>query len=158
MSDTPIMSWEQADQIIKDQRAEIERLGGQTNLDAAPAARASMRECASPAGTGGTQKPFAWAADIPGKFGAAPTVLFGYTEKLVRGIAAAGGDAVTPFPLYRQPQPAISEAEWDALYQGTAVLLWEGHTREEGSEGSRNLLQIAATLKGLRERLEACRE
>jgi predicted phosphoribosyltransferase len=26
MSDTPIMSWEQADQIIKDQRAEIERL------------------------------------------------------------------------------------------------------------------------------------
>jgi hypothetical protein len=26
VSDTPIMSWEQADQIIKDQRAEIERL------------------------------------------------------------------------------------------------------------------------------------
>lgn len=54
-----------------------------------------------------------------------------------------------------QPQPAISEAEWDALYQGTAILLWEGHTREEGSTASRNLLQIAATLKGLRERLEA---
>jgi hypothetical protein len=50
------------------------------------------------------QEPFAWAADIPGKFGGAPTVLFGYTEKLVRGIAAAGGDLVQPFPLYRQPQ------------------------------------------------------
>jgi uncharacterized protein YbjT (DUF2867 family) len=48
-------------------------------------------------------QPFAWAADIPGKFGAAPTVLFGYTEKLVKGIAAAGGDLVQPFPLYRSP-------------------------------------------------------
>jgi len=49
-------------------------------------------------------EPFAWAADIPGRFGAAPTVLFGYTEKLVQRIAAAGGDLVQPFPLYRQPQ------------------------------------------------------
>jgi hypothetical protein len=49
-------------------------------------------------------QPFAWAADIPGKFGAAPTVLFGYTETLVRRIAAAGGDLVQPFPLYRTPQ------------------------------------------------------
>ncbi len=55
-------------------------------------------------------------------------------------------------------QPAITAAELDALYQGTAVLLWEGHTREEGSAASRNLLQIAATLKGLRERLEGRRE
>jgi hypothetical protein len=54
---------------------------------------------------------FAWAADIPGKFGAAPTVLFGYTEKLVRSIAAAGGDVVRPFPLYRQPTLTDAERE-----------------------------------------------
>ena len=51
-----------------------------------------------------TDKPVAWAADIPGKFGAAPTMLFGYTENIVKSIAAAGGDVVKPFPLYRQPQ------------------------------------------------------
>jgi hypothetical protein len=49
-------------------------------------------------------EPFAWAADIPGKYGAAPTLLFGYTKKLVQGHAALGGDAVEPFPLYRSPQ------------------------------------------------------
>jgi hypothetical protein len=58
-------------------------------------------------------QPFAWAADIPGKFGAAPTVLFGYTEKLVKSIAAAGGDLVQPFPLYRQP--ALTDAEREAI-------------------------------------------
>jgi hypothetical protein len=58
-------------------------------------------------------QPFAWAADIPGKFGAAPTVLFGYTEKLVRSIAAAGGDGVRPFPLYRQP--TLTDAERAAV-------------------------------------------
>jgi hypothetical protein len=46
----------------------------------------------------------AWAADIPGKWGAAPTILFGYTKNLVKSIAAAGGDLVEPFPLYRAPQ------------------------------------------------------
>jgi hypothetical protein len=56
-------------------------------------------------------QPFAWAADIPGKFGAAPTVLFGYTEKLVKSIAAAGGDLVQPFPLYRQPALTDEERE-----------------------------------------------
>ena len=61
----------------------------------------------SPASAG--SRPFAWAADIPGKFGAAPTVLFGYTEKLVQRIAAAGGDLVQPFPLYRQPQPTLTD-------------------------------------------------
>jgi len=64
-------------------------------------------ECQVPSQINVTQdaaKPFAWAADIPGKFGAAPTVLFGYTEKLVQRIAAAGGDVVKPFPLYRQSQ------------------------------------------------------
>jgi hypothetical protein len=58
-------------------------------------------------------QPFAWAADIPGKFGAAPTVLFGYTEKLVRSIAAAGGDLVQPFPLYRDP--TLTDAEREAV-------------------------------------------
>jgi hypothetical protein len=49
-------------------------------------------------------------------------VLFGYTEKLVRGIAAAGGDWVQPFPLYRSPTLTDEEreavklaAEWFAL-------------------------------------------
>ncbi len=60
-------------------------------------------------------QPFAWAADIPGKFGAAPTVLFGYTEKLVRSIAAAGGDVVRPFPLYRQP--TLTDEEREAVHR-----------------------------------------
>jgi len=51
-----------------------------------------------------TQEPVAWAADIPGKWGAAPTMLFGYTKNLVKSIAAAGGGLVEPFPLYRTPQ------------------------------------------------------
>ncbi len=76
--------------------------------DAAPAARARTDAAAGEpgggAGTGNTQEPVAWAADIPGKYGAAPTMLFGYTKNLVKGIAAAGGDLVEPFPLYRTPQ------------------------------------------------------
>ena len=79
-----------------------------TDLDAAPAARARTDAAAGEpgggAGTGSTQEPVAWAADIPGKYGAAPTMLFGYTKNLVKGIAAAGGDLVEPFPLYRTPQ------------------------------------------------------
>jgi hypothetical protein len=60
-------------------------------------------------------KPVAWAANIPGKYGAAPTMLFGYTENLVRSIAAAGGDSVAPFPLYRQPQATLTDAERKAI-------------------------------------------
>jgi hypothetical protein len=67
-----------------------------------------------------TQGPVAWAADIPGKFGAAPTVLFGYTEKLVKSIAAAGGDLVQPFPLYRQP--TITDAERLAVCYAASTL------------------------------------
>ena len=65
-------------------------------------------------------EPVAWAADIPGKFGAAPTVLFGYTEKLVKSIAAAGGDLVQPFPLYRQP--TITDAERLAVCYAASTL------------------------------------
>jgi hypothetical protein len=90
------------------------------------------------AGSRGSQ-PFAWAADIPGKFGAAPTVLFGYTEKLVRSIAAAGGDVVRPFPLYRSP--TLTDEEREAI--GGAI----------ASEHGRGAFAWAATLKGLLERL-----
>jgi hypothetical protein len=87
-------------------------------------------------------QPFAWAADIPGKFGAAPTVLFGYTEKLVRSIAAAGGDVVRPFPLYRQP--TLTDAEREAICQ--AVTAYDGNDDDE------QCAEIAATLRGLLER------
>ena len=62
-----------------------------------------------------TDKPVTWAANIPGKFGAAPTMLFGYTENIVKSIAAAGGDVVKPFPLYRQPQPTLTDEEREAV-------------------------------------------
>jgi hypothetical protein len=81
-------------------------------------------------------QPFAWAADIPGKFGAAPTVLFGYTEKLVRSIAAAGGDVVRPFPLYRSP--TLTDAEREAIE--LAIETWVCKP------------QLKATLRGLLER------
>ncbi len=87
-------------------------------------------------------QPFAWAADIPGKFGAAPTVLFGYTEKLVRSIAAAGGDVVRPFPLHRRP--TLTDAEREAICQ--AVTAYDGNDDDE------KCAEIAATLRGLLER------
>jgi hypothetical protein len=100
-------------------------------------------------------EPVAWAAVFDGEVDAE----FVWPSPADANAWAAARPGVEIAPLYRHPQqPALSEAEWDALYKGAAVLLWEGHTREEGSEGSRNLLQIAAALKGLRERLEGRRE
>jgi hypothetical protein len=87
--------------------------------------------------------PFAWAADIPGKFGAAPTVLFGYTEKLVKGIAAAGGDSVQPFPLYRQP--ALTDEERDAIREAVGAY--------NDNDDDEECAKIAATLHGLLKRL-----
>jgi hypothetical protein len=85
-------------------------------------------------------EPVAWAADIPGKFGAAPTVLFGYTEKLVKSIAAAGGDLVQPFPLYRSP--TLTDAEREAIEVAA-----EAYSEDCGD-------RFAATLRGLLERLK----
>ena len=99
-------------------------------------------DAAEPSAASLGSRPFAWAADIPGKFGAAPTVLFGYTEKLVRSIAAAGGDVVRPFPLYRQP--ALTDAEREAICQ--AVTAYDGNDDDE------QCAEIAATLRGLLER------
>ena len=75
----------------------------------------------SPASAG--SRPVAWAADIPGKFGAAPTLLFGYTEKLVKGIAAAGGDLVQPFPLYRSPL-TLTDEEREAIKEACDEGRW----------------------------------
>jgi hypothetical protein len=88
-------------------------------------------------------QPFAWAADSPGKFGAAPTVLFGYTEKLVKGIAAAGGDSVQPFPLYRQP--ALTDEERDAIREAVGAY--------NDNDDDEECAKIAATLHGLLKRL-----
>jgi len=100
----------------------------------------------SPASAGSW--PFAWAADIPGKYGAAPTVLFGYTEKLVKSIAAAGGDLAQPFPLYRHP--VLTDEELDAIALGAELLV----IREDDlpSENGR-FSCAAATLRALLERL-----
>ena len=89
------------------------------------------------------QEPFAWAADIPGKFGGAPTVLFGYTEKLVRGIAAAGGDLVQPFPLYRSP--TLTDAERWAIREAAGAYF--------DNDDDKECAKIAATLHGLLKRL-----
>jgi hypothetical protein len=93
--------------------------------------------------------PFAWAADIPGKFGAAPTVLFGHTEKLVKGIAAAGGDSVQPFPLYRQP--ALTDEERALLVRlGSDTREWDKY-----SSGRPWFVTVedAAIIRGILERL-----
>ena len=105
------------------------------------------------AGLRGSQ-PFAWAADIPGKFGAAPTVLFGYTEKLVKGIAAAGGDSVQPFPLYRQP--ALTDAEREAIKMAIAACKVEGELNQacDGRQSFAGLWHDhAGALHGLLKRL-----
>ncbi len=158
------------------------RINSHANHDAAPAARAPTD--ASPLrsgsgvtvgmGTGGTQEPVAFAVmsggrsyDIYDTCGEAEAICRWLCEEessdIWRVVPLVPCDATPPLHATSQEcsvppecteQPAITEAEWDALYRGTAVLLWEGHTREAGSEGSRNLLQIAATLKSLRERLE----
>jgi hypothetical protein len=87
-------------------------------------------------------RPFAWAADIPGKFGGAPTVLFGYTEKLVRSIAAAGGDLVQPFPLYRQPTLTDEEREAVSFFAEAGVYWATG----EGVGHARRLLGMLKRL------------
>jgi hypothetical protein len=90
-------------------------------------------------------QPFAWAADIPGKFGAAPTVLFGHTEKLVWSIAAAGGDAVRPFPLYRSP--ALTDEEQLAI-------AWAAREADEwDEEDTPEVAAHAEVLRGLAKRL-----
>jgi hypothetical protein len=153
-----------------------------TNHDAAPAARVQSGSTrADNAGTlprldaGDRQEPVAFAVmsggrsyDIYDTRGEAEAICRWLREDescdIWRVVPLVPADATPPshathgecsVPPEGTQQPAITAAEWGALYQGTAVLLWEGHTREAGSEGSRNLLQIAATLKGLRERLEA---
>jgi hypothetical protein len=93
-------------------------------------------------------QPFAWAADIPGKFGAAPTVLFGYTEKLVRSIAAAGGDVVRPFPLYRQPTLTDAERHAIAVVRNCAMTRAERFLTQSDAEREATLV-----LWRLRERL-----
>ena len=97
---------------------------------------------AMPPASAGSQ-PFAWAADIPGKFGAAPTVLFGYTEKLVKSIAAAGGDLVQPFPLYRQP--ALTDEERWAIAEAAGAY--------NDNDDDEECAKIAAALHGLLKRL-----
>jgi hypothetical protein len=70
------------------------------------------------------QAPVAWAADIPGKYGAAPTMLFGYTKDLVKSIAASGGDFVEPFPLYHNQHIALTDAERDAIQEACDEGRW----------------------------------
>ena len=102
------------------------------------------------------QKPVAWAADIPGKFGAAPTMLFGYTEKLVKGIAAAGGDLVEPFPLYRTPQTRAAPSDGSVQGEGTLTDA-EREAVEQAIDASDGMVPAEpwaiATLRGLLERI-----
>jgi cytochrome c551/c552 len=70
-------------------------------------------------------------------------VLFGYTEKLVTGIAAAGGDSVQPFPLYRQP--ALTDEERDAIREAVGAY--------NDNDDDEECAKIAATLHGLLKRL-----
>jgi hypothetical protein len=107
-------------------------------------------------------QPFAWAADIPGKFGAAPTVLFGYTETLVRRIAAAGGDLVQPFPLYRTPQTCPHVVGRTTLHCSLTPFTLTAEEREaveffsamEWPKESQQIRARSATLRGLLERLD----
>jgi hypothetical protein len=112
----------------------------------------------SPASAG--SRPVAWAADIPGKFGAAPTLLFGYTEKLVKGIAAAGGDLVQPFPLYRSPQTCPHVVGHTTLHCSLTPLTLTDEERRVlrelrdsyAAEDDQECKQIADVLDGLLKR------
>ena len=119
-------------------------------LTATPPLHATHGECSVPPEC---TQPVAWWVTLPGRdfpylSHIKDRALFCHEEE-------PGSEVIS---LYCHPQPTLTDEEREALYQGTAVLLWEGHTREEGSAASRNLLQIAATLKSLRERLEGRRE
>lgn len=106
------------------------------------------------------QEPVAWAADIPGKWGAAPTILFGYTKNLVKSIAAAGGDLVEPFPLYRTPQTCPYVVGRTTLHCSLTPFTLTDEEREairwfsqlSYGEGGR-VPTYAATLRSLRTRL-----
>jgi hypothetical protein len=132
--------------LCEEESGDIWRVVPLVPCDATQPSHATHGECSVP--PEGTE-PVAWAVENP----AGDIHTIAYRRDRAEDYLASASERVVP--LYRHPQPAITEAELDALYHGTAVLLWEGHTREEGSAASRNLLQIAATLKSLRERLEA---
>jgi hypothetical protein len=108
------------------------------------------------------QEPVAWAADIPGKWGAAPTILFGYTKNLVKSIAAAGGDLVEPFPLYRTPQTCPYVVGRTTLHCSLTPFTLTDEEREaireavgayNDNDDDEECAKIAATLHGLLKRL-----
>ncbi len=162
--------------LCEEESGDIWRVVPLVPADATPESHATPGECSvHPCDT----EPVAWVVCTPENWGRETPCFF--CEHQARDHASKIAGTKNIVKLYRSPtlattqpshathgecsvppegtqQPALSEAESAALYHGTAVLLWEGHTREAGSEGSRNLLQIAATLKGLRERLEGRRE
>jgi hypothetical protein len=130
--------------LCEEESGDIWRVVPLVPCDATPPLHATSQECSVPPEC---TEPVAWAVENP----AGDIHTIAYRRDRAEDYLASASERVVP--LYRHPKPAITEAESAALYHGTAVLLWEGHTREEGSAASRNLLQIAAALKSLRERL-----
>jgi hypothetical protein len=131
------------DPLVEEAADEIERLrnGAVQSRETVPVTEPMQKEKRAEVSQ---QEPVAWAADIPGKFGAAPTMLFGYTQKLVKGIAAAGGDVVEPFPLYRNQQPTLTDAEREAV----TFFVVLSHSKDG------RIARHAATLRALLERLK----
>ena len=115
------------------------------NHDAAPAAKAS-EATASPervrdrgdAGTGNTQKPVAWAVADGHEF-------MEFCTDLEDAKCAAGFYCDCPIiPLYRQPQPTLTDAERSAL--------WDAAEAYAGNNDDPECERIATALQGLWQR------
>ncbi len=107
-----------------------------TNLDAVPAAIAEPSEWGTRRegqGTGNTPEPVAWAVVYP--HGAESIIA--WRKEDAEDLAAASDRIV---PLYRQPQPSLTQEERSALQavvSGSGVLKWQ---------------EIEAVVRGLLER------
>lgn len=125
------------------------------NHDAAPEARIDDRECAAHVATAGTQEPFAWYGSAARTDGGSVVCLCMTDEEFGQEIYAP--DTCEPrkvIPLYRHPQPPLTDAERKFLrtlhdaYQETA-----NQTGSVNAAAQADSRKNAATLRGLLERL-----
>jgi hypothetical protein len=137
----PKRAYELADAMLRER--------GQENHDAAPPARAQLPEAdhaacrsrESDAGTGGTQEPVAWAVENP----AGDIHTIAYRRDRAEDYLASASERVVP--LYRHPQPALTEAEQLAV-------AWAAREADEwDEEDTPEIYAHAEVLAGLFRRL-----
>ena len=168
---------EAADRIVEKVMAAMQKRVAEaflqvTNHDAAPTAGVSDRQCAGHAdiggtipdaepaaiaepsewgtrregqGTGNTQEPVAWAVVYPN----GAEAIIAWRKADAEDLATASDEIV---PLYRQPQPSLTQEEREAVKW--AIVAADLEKTETAGEFSAFVAERAATLRGLLERMK----